>query len=279
MQDPHLKRSMEVVMYRMGLGSFAEWLGISSVALRERLKSGDVEKNVMFQEETLISNADQSKDRFSIYRNRKLSKEDKRELYEQRPDLDPKFRTFGPNDKGRHSGKGKNSNGTGPRKSALKNNATISSPAPQYRVRSSDCSDDLQLEAPLLATYRESFNSTLNPMQQTDQDASQQQQLATSPSNGRNSLQIQSTSRAQSTDSQQSVTLHDVMTLSNLALTAGELVNLDRQSHDGANNSADVEAGSQNSGSRNGDDDSSSDDSSDDEIDEEDEYLMQPPSQ
>jgi hypothetical protein len=279
MQDPHLKRSMEVVMYRMGLGSLAEWLGISSVSLRERLKSGDVEKNVMFQEETLISNADQSKDRFSIYRNRKLSKEDKRELYEQRPDLDPKFRTFGPNDKGKHSSKGKNINAAAPRKSALKNSATVSSPAPQYRMRSSDCSDDLQLEAPLLATYRDSFISAINPMQQSSQDVSQQQ-VATSPPNARSGLQMQSTSRAQSNDSQQSVTSHDMTTLSNLALTAGELANLDDPDRGAAFNTADVEAGSQSNGSRNGDDDDdSSDDSSDDEIDEEDEYLMQPPSQ
>lgn len=52
------------------------------------LKATDVEKNVMFQEETLLSNADLSKDKRSVYRNRKLSKADRLDLYAERPDLD-----------------------------------------------------------------------------------------------------------------------------------------------------------------------------------------------
>lgn len=286
-QDPHLKRSMEVVMYRLGLGSLAETLGISTVALRADLKSGDVEKNVMFQEETLISNADLSKDRFSIYRNRKLSKDDKKDLYEQRPDLDPKFRTFGPNEKGKNGGKGKSINGTAPRKSALKNSSaptpTPAVPVPTYRLRSSDCSDDLQLEAPLLSSYRESFNAAMagsnansnnaatniqNPMQNSPNATSG---LSTSPPRG---VQM----RAMSNESQQSLTSHDVTTLSNLALTGAELLNAHED--DGTQQAPDVEAQEDDAlvdNDSNGN--SSDDDSSDDEIDEEDEQFMHPPSQ
>ena len=279
MQDPHLKRSMEVVMYRLGLGSLAEWLGISTVALRAELKSGDVEKNVMFQEETLISNADLSKDRFSIYRNRKLSKDDKKDLYEQRPDLDPKFRTFGPSDKGKSGGKGKTISGTAPRKSALKNSTAPASsaavPVPTYRLRSSDCSDDLQLEAPLLSSYRESFNAAAagsagtnvqNPMQNSPNSTNG---LSTSPPRG---VQM----RAMSNDSQQSLTSHDVTTLSNLALTGAEL--LTATNDEGVERTSDVEAQEEDALVSN-DGASSDEESSDDEIDEEDEYLMQPPSQ
>lgn len=279
MQDPHLKRSMEVVMYRLGLGSLAESLGISTVALRAELKSGDVEKNVMFQEETLISNADLSKDRFSIYRNRKLSKDDKKDLYEQRPDLDPKFRTFGPSDKGKSGGKGKAISGTAPRKSALKNSTapapSAAVPVPTYRLRSSDCSDDLQLEAPLLSSYRESFNAAAagsagtnvqNPMQNSPNSTNG---LSTSPPRG---VQM----RAMSNDSQQSLTSHDVTTLSNLALTGAEL--LTATNDEGVERTSDVEAQEEDALVSN-DGASSDEESSDDEIDEEDEYLMQPPSQ
>ena len=42
----------------------------------------------MFQEDTITSNADLSKDKRSVYRNRKLSKADRLHLYTQRPDLD-----------------------------------------------------------------------------------------------------------------------------------------------------------------------------------------------
>lgn len=52
------------------------------------LKATDVEKNVMFVEETILDNADVSKDKRSVYRNRKLSKADRLDLYAERPDLD-----------------------------------------------------------------------------------------------------------------------------------------------------------------------------------------------
>jgi hypothetical protein len=55
------------------------------------LKQSAVEKTVMFQEETINANADLSKDRKSIYRHHKLSVEDKKLLYADRPDLNPKL--------------------------------------------------------------------------------------------------------------------------------------------------------------------------------------------
>lgn len=295
MQDPHLKRSMEVIMHRLGLGRLAESLGISTNPLKARLKSGDVEKNVMFQEESLIKNADLSKDRFSIYRNRKLSKDDKRDLYEQRPDLDPKFRTTSAN---------KSSSKNAPRKSAMKNSssnnttgsATFSSPAPPtYRLRSSDCSDDLQLEAPLLSSYRESFNSATNNNSANVQNP-MSPQATSPPTTIRVGVQMQA--RAQSNDSQHSMTQHDMTTLSNLALTANTLLDIDQDQnqhqHHQRNSDiavaapavADVENDYPGEEEENIDhshdedeEDSSSNESSDDEIDEEDEYLMQPPSQ
>eukprot|EP01040_Poterioochromonas_malhamensis_P005138 gene5138-5504_t len=110
MQDPHLKRALDVVIYRLGLYSLCYghdyyYLYIENsrknqnedgktfVAVRgHSLKSSDVDKMVMFQEDNLSKNADKPKDRNSIYRNRKLSKEQKKELYAERPDLDPKFK-------------------------------------------------------------------------------------------------------------------------------------------------------------------------------------------
>merc|ERR1712070_522948 len=59
---------------------------------------GDFDKCVMFEEETITKNADISKDKKNIFRYHKLSKEDKNQLYEDRPDLHPKFKTTGPND-------------------------------------------------------------------------------------------------------------------------------------------------------------------------------------
>lgn len=81
MQDPHLKKSFLVVMYRLGLSSVA----ITGVG-------GD--KSVMFEEATITKNADFTKDKRSIYKYHKLSNEDKRILYANRPDLDPKEYTF-----------------------------------------------------------------------------------------------------------------------------------------------------------------------------------------
>jgi hypothetical protein len=49
----------------------------------------DVDKTVMFQEATISGNADISKDKRSIYRYNKLSREDKQLLYADRPDLNP----------------------------------------------------------------------------------------------------------------------------------------------------------------------------------------------
>jgi hypothetical protein len=129
MQDPHLKRAMDVIMYRLGCysccgyppedyspllqgrqhyhqggggGSGAdskEFYSVQAPTDRTKsrnyghsLKSSDVEKMVMFQEETINKNADLPKEKNAIYKHRKLSKEQKLELYEDRPDLDPKFK-------------------------------------------------------------------------------------------------------------------------------------------------------------------------------------------
>ncbi len=78
-----MKRSFVVIV---------RWLGLSCVLSYSynELKQSAVEKSVMFEEGTISVNADFSKDRKSIYRHNKLSKEDKKLLYENRPDLNPK---------------------------------------------------------------------------------------------------------------------------------------------------------------------------------------------
>jgi len=45
----------------------------------------------MFEESTIVDGADQFKDKRSIYKYRRLSKEDKQELYSSRPDLSPQL--------------------------------------------------------------------------------------------------------------------------------------------------------------------------------------------
>jgi hypothetical protein len=89
-QDPHLKRSFKLLLYYSGLSSLCLFCLPTSSFLYyySPLKATDVEKNVMFQEETILSNADLSKDKRSVYRNRKLSKADRLSLYAERPDLD-----------------------------------------------------------------------------------------------------------------------------------------------------------------------------------------------
>lgn len=54
------------------------------------LRQSAVEKTVMFQEETISANADFAKDRKSMYKYHKLSAEEKKKLYLDRPDLNPK---------------------------------------------------------------------------------------------------------------------------------------------------------------------------------------------
>jgi hypothetical protein len=184
MQDPYLKRSMEVMLYKLGFAYLAHILGLSyRPPMPTHLKSGDVEKIVMFQEETIVTSADQSKDRFSIYRNRKLSKEDKKLLYQDRPDLDPKFKIYGPNNGKPKKGCLKqstnnnynssdnntptsNSNNsplrripstTGPKKRSqfapTTSITTSSSQQSTSSLRQDDLSDDVQMETPLLSSY------------------------------------------------------------------------------------------------------------------------------
>ena len=75
LQDPHLKRSLQVTLYLTGIHS---------------LKTSNVDKSVMFGGQ-ISDNADHTKDKKNIYRYHKLTKEDKAALYSARPDLDPKM--------------------------------------------------------------------------------------------------------------------------------------------------------------------------------------------
>mmetsp|Transcript_129263 Transcript_129263/g.253137 ORF Transcript_129263/g.253137 Transcript_129263/m.253137 type:complete len:656 (-) Transcript_129263:189-2156(-) len=90
MQDPHLKRSIKLILHYSGISAVCLFCLPTSSFLYyySPLKGTDVEKNVMFQEETILSNADIAKDKRSVYRNRKLSKSDRLSLYAERPDLD-----------------------------------------------------------------------------------------------------------------------------------------------------------------------------------------------
>lgn len=88
-----MKRSFKLMIYYSGVTSVCMLILPSSSYYYyfqgwRPLKATDVEKNVMFQEETILSNADLSKDKRSVYRNRKLSKADRMDLYAERPDLD-----------------------------------------------------------------------------------------------------------------------------------------------------------------------------------------------
>eukprot|EP01039_Chlorochromonas_danica_P005859 gene5859-6452_t len=86
MQDPHLYRSFFVIVRALGFSS-----SIST------LKTCDVDKSVMFQEEAIARGAEAKRVKRDVYlRSRKLSKEDKMALYSERPDLHPDFRTFRP---------------------------------------------------------------------------------------------------------------------------------------------------------------------------------------
>jgi hypothetical protein len=89
LQDPHLKRSVQVVLFRVGLRCLlpVEVRGVGSGAVALRQKSTD--KYVFFEENTISGNADISKDKKSIYRHHKLSRADKQRLYACRPDLNP----------------------------------------------------------------------------------------------------------------------------------------------------------------------------------------------
>ena len=84
-----MKRSFKIILHYTGLACLCSlFLPSSSLSYYSPLRAADVEKNVMFQEDTITSNADLSKDKRSVYRNRKLSKADRLHLYTQRPDLD-----------------------------------------------------------------------------------------------------------------------------------------------------------------------------------------------
>mmetsp|Transcript_7626 Transcript_7626/g.11307 ORF Transcript_7626/g.11307 Transcript_7626/m.11307 type:complete len:552 (+) Transcript_7626:187-1842(+) len=83
MQDPHLNRSFRRAMQLMGLGFCV------GVTADTNLRRSSREKTVMF-ENAEKTNADISKDKRTVYRYRRLSREDKALLYESRPDLNIK---------------------------------------------------------------------------------------------------------------------------------------------------------------------------------------------
>lgn len=85
MQDPHISRSFKRVFQLIGLGC------IVGVSKDTNLKRNHIEKTVMF-ENAEKTNADIAKDKKTVYRYHRLSKEDKAELYRLRPDLNTKGR-------------------------------------------------------------------------------------------------------------------------------------------------------------------------------------------
>lgn len=106
LQDPHLKKSFHLIILKLGftcvLDDWAYYVsrtkGEHFSASESLLKTYDVEKVVMFQEDTIIHSADIPKDRKSIYRNKKLSNDDKKIVYQQRPDLNPLYNLENAND-------------------------------------------------------------------------------------------------------------------------------------------------------------------------------------
>lgn len=85
MQDPHISRSFKHAFQLIGLGCI---VGVSGDT---NLKRNGVEKTVMF-ENAEKTNADIAKDKKTVYRYHRLSREDKAELYRLRPDLNIKGR-------------------------------------------------------------------------------------------------------------------------------------------------------------------------------------------
>ena len=85
MQDPHISRSFKRAFQIIGLGCL---VGVSNDT---NLRRNRVEKTVMF-ENAEKTNADITKDKKTVYRYHRLSKEDKAELYRSRPDLNTKGR-------------------------------------------------------------------------------------------------------------------------------------------------------------------------------------------
>jgi hypothetical protein len=85
MQDPHLSRAFKRFFQSIGLGCL---VGITSDT---NLQRNPIEKTVMF-ENAEKTNADIAKDKKTVYRYHRLSREDKAELYRHRPDLNLKGR-------------------------------------------------------------------------------------------------------------------------------------------------------------------------------------------
>jgi hypothetical protein len=86
LQDPHLNRSFRFVFKSIGLGFCC---GVSDDT---NLRRNSREKTVMFENAEKV-NADISKDKRTVYRYHRLSKEEKLDLYNDRPDLNTKDRS------------------------------------------------------------------------------------------------------------------------------------------------------------------------------------------
>jgi hypothetical protein len=86
MQDPHLSRSFRKFFHLLGLGCL---VGVSS---ETNLQRSAVEKTVMF-ENAQKTNADIAKDKKTVYRYHRLSRDERQHLYQTRPDLDLKSKT------------------------------------------------------------------------------------------------------------------------------------------------------------------------------------------
>lgn len=91
MQDPHLSRSLAIIVYALGGGVI---FGTSDDAMTPRksaLRIKEEQKSVMFTG-PMEDSADITKDKKDIYKYHKLSEEDKALLYRNRPDLNPRLR-------------------------------------------------------------------------------------------------------------------------------------------------------------------------------------------
>lgn len=92
MQDPHLSRSLAIMVYT--LGGCIICGGNSDEAMTPRksaLRIKEEQKSVMFTGH-MEEGADITKDKKDIYKYHKLSEEDKASLYRNRPDLNPRLR-------------------------------------------------------------------------------------------------------------------------------------------------------------------------------------------
>lgn len=96
MQDPHLSRSLAIIIYALGFEVvFGGSTSDDGVTLdKSNLRIKEEQKSVMFTGH-MEEGADIAKDKKDIYKYHKLSEEDKASLYRNRPDLNPRLRLAG----------------------------------------------------------------------------------------------------------------------------------------------------------------------------------------